>query len=128
MSKTLFIDGKDAHEDDDSCLVIHPSHLLSASTLDDNFFDNVIIKNSPAEYLKAAGLFHIFRALKSGGVLEVTVDQPIVVMQSLDASEIEANCRLAGFNDIREESYSSYEKKNGKESKIETSKLTMVKP
>ena len=128
MSKTLFIDGKDAHEDDDSCLVIHPSHLLSASTLDDNFFVNVIIKNSPAEYLKAAGLFHIFRALKSGGVLQVIVDQPIFVMQSLDASEIEANCRLAGFNDIREESYSSYEKKNGKESKIETSKLTMVKP
>ena len=113
-------------EKNDSCSVIHPAHLLSASTLDDNFFDNV--KNSPAEYLKAAGLFHIFRALKSGGVLEVTVNQPIVVMQSLDASEIEANCRLAGFNDIREESYSSYEKKNGKESKIETSKLTMVKP
>ena len=127
MSKTLFIDGKDAHEDDDSCLVIHPSHLLSASTLDDNFFDNVIIKNSPAEYLKAAGLFHIFRALKSGGVLQVIVDQPIFVMQSLDASEIEANCRLAGFM-ILEKKAILVMKKNGKESKIETSKLTMVKP
>jgi hypothetical protein len=128
MSKTLYIDGLDFHEEDKECLVLHPSHLTSLNVLDDNYFDECIIKNSPAEYLKAIGLFHIFRALKKGGVLQIIVDQPIYVMQSIDASQIESSCRLAGFNDIREESYSSYEKKNGKESKIETSKLTMVKP
>ena len=128
MSKTLYIDGKDNHSDDDTCLVIHPSHLQSASTLEDNYFDKIIIKNSKVEYLKAANLFHIFRSLKNSGLLEVIIDQPIVVMQSLDASEIEANCRLAGFTDIREESFSLFEKKNGKENKIETLKLSMVKP
>ena len=127
MSKTLYIDGKDNHSDDDTCLVIHPSHLNLASTLEDNYFDKIIIKNSKVEYLKAANLFHIFRSLKNGGLLEVIIDQPIVVMQSLDASEIEANCRLAGFTDIREESFSLFEKKNGKENKIETLKLSMVK-
>ena len=62
MSKTLYIDGLDFHEDDDECLVIHPSHLLQCNSLDDNYFDEVIIKNSPAEYLKSLGLFHIFRS------------------------------------------------------------------
>ena len=48
-------------------------------------------------------------------------------MQSIDASQIESSCRLAGFNDIREESYSAYENINGEEKKIETTKLSMVK-
>ena len=41
-------------------------------------------------------------------------------MQDIDSSQIEASCRLAGFNDIREENYSAYENINGKEKKIET--------
>ena len=127
MSKTLYIDGLDFHEDDKECLVIHPSHLLQCNSLDDNYFDEVIIKNSPAEYLKSLGLFHIFRSLKRGGELQIIIDQPIFVMQDIDSSQIEASCRLAGFNDIREESYSASERINGKEKRIETIKLTMVK-
>ena len=36
-------------------------------------------------------------------------------MQDLDVDEIEANCKLAGFNDINIESYSSNQIINGVE-------------
>ena len=48
-------------------------------------------------------------------------------MQDLDAGEIEANCKLAGFDDINTESYSFVEKHNGNEKKIQTLKLIMTK-
>ena len=60
-------------------------------------------------------------------VLEIIVDQPIYVMQELDAGEIEANCKLAGFDDISTESYSFVENYNGKEKKIQTLRLIMSK-
>ena len=90
-------------------------------------FNKIIIKNSPLKYLKAKGLFNINRALKSGGICEIIVDQPIMIMQDLDANEIEANCKLAGFNDINTENYSSIENVNGIENRIQTLKLVMVK-
>ena len=48
-------------------------------------------------------------------------------MQDLDAGEIEANCRLAGFNDINIETYSSNQNVNGVEKKIQTLRLSMEK-
>ena len=48
-------------------------------------------------------------------------------MQELDAGEIEANCKLAGFDDINIQSYSYMENVNGKEKKVQTLKMTMTK-
>ena len=48
-------------------------------------------------------------------------------MQELDAGEIEANCKLAGFDDVSIQSYSFIENVNGNEKKVQTLKLTMVK-
>jgi len=127
MSKTLYIDSQNNHSDEENCISIHPSHLNFIDAFEKNAFNKIIIKNSPSEYLKAKGLFYINRALKSGGICEIIVDQPIVVIQDLDAGEIEANCKLAGFDDINTESYSFVEKHNGNEKKIQTLKLIMTK-
>ena len=127
MSKTLYIDAIDNHADEEDCIWIHPSHLNFVVAFDKKSFNKIIIKNSPAEFLKAKGLFNVNRALKEGGICEIVVDQPIVVMQDLDAGEIEANCKLAGFEDINTESYTFSESVNGKEKKVQTLRLTMTK-
>ncbi len=127
MNKTLYVDAIDNHADEENCIWIHPSHLNFVDAFDKKAFNKIIIKNSPAEFLKAKGLFNINRALKSGGICEIIVDQPIIVMQDLDAGEIEANCKLAGFDDISTESYSFVENHNGKEKKIQTLRLIMSK-
>ena len=127
MQRTLYVDALDNHSEEDNCLSIHPAHLNCVDAFDKNEFNKIVIKNSPSEFLKAKGLFNIYRTLKDGGVLEIIVDQPIYVMQELDAGEIEANCKLAGFDDVSTQSYSYIENINGKEKKVQTLKLTMTK-
>ena len=127
MEKTLYVDAIDNHADEENCISIHPSHLNFVNAFDKGAFNKILIKNSPSEFLKAKGLFNINRALKPGGVCEIIVDQPIVVMQDLDAGEIEANCKLAGFDDVSIQSHSFIENVNGNEKKVQTLKLTMVK-
>ena len=127
MQRTLYVDAVDNHSEEDNCISIHPAHLNYVDSFDKEAFNKVIIKNSPAEFLKSKGLFNIYRTLKNGGICEIIVDQPIYVMQELDAGEIEANCKLAGFDDVSTQSYSYIENINGKEKKVQTLKLTMAK-
>ena len=127
MEKTLYVDAIDNHADEENCISIHPSHLNFVNAFDKGAFNKILIKNSPSEFLKAKGLFNINQVLKPGGVCEIIVDQPIVVMQDLDAGEIEANCRLAGFEDISTESYSSTEVVKKKKKKVQTLRLVMSK-
>jgi hypothetical protein len=127
MQKTLYIDSIDNHSNEENCISIHPSHLNFLDAFDKSSFNKIIIKNSPSEFLNAKGLFYVNRCLKKGGICEIIVDQPFVVMQDTDAEEIEANCKLAGFEDINIESYSSNEIVNGVEKKIQTLKLSMEK-
>ena len=127
MQRTLYVDAVDNHSEEDNCISIHPAHLNYVDSFDKEAFNKVIIKNSPAEFLKSKGLFNIYRTLKNGGICEIIVDQPIYVMQELDAGEIEANCKLAGFDDINIQSYSYMENVNGKEKKVQTLKMTMTK-
>ena len=127
MKRTLYVDGQDNHSEEENCISIHPAHLNCVDAFDKEAFNKVVIQNSPAEFLKAKGLFYIYRTLVDGGVCEIIVDQPIMIMQDLDANEIEANCKLAGFNDINTENYSSIENVNGIENRIQTLKLVMVK-
>ena len=127
MQRTLYVDAVDNHSEEDNCITIHPAHLNYVDSFDKEAFNKVIIKNSPAEFLKSKGLFNIYRTLKNGGICEIIVDQPIYVMQELDAGEIEANCKLAGFDDVSIQSHSYIENVNGNEKKVQTLKLTMVK-
>ena len=115
MQRTLYVDAVDNHSEEDNCISIHPAHLNYVDSFDKEAFNKVIIKNSPAEFLKSKGLFNIYRTLKNGGICEIIVDQPIYVMQELDAGEIEANCKLAGFDDVSIQSHSYIENVNGNE-------------
>jgi hypothetical protein len=124
MSKRiLYVDPKDNHEKEDDCLVIHPSHLNMASAFESNTFDKIFINNTKTELLRAKGFFNLARALKSKGTLEIIVDQPIAVMQNLDAGEIEANAKLGGFINITTENYQI----NNNGTKLSTLRLKMIK-
>ena len=124
MSKRiLYIDPKDNHDKEDNCLVIHPSHLNMADTFQANTFDKIFINNTKTELLRAKGFFNLAKSLKSKGALEIIVDQPIAVMQNLDAGEIEANAKLGGFTDITTESYEI----NNNGTKLSTLRIKMTK-
>ena len=124
MSKRiLYVDPKDNHDKEDNCLVIHPSHLNMADTFQANTFDKIFINNTKTELLRAKGFFNLAKSLKSKGALEIIVDQPIAVMQNLDAGEIEANAKLGGFTDITTESYEI----NNNGTKLSTLRIKMTK-
>ena len=124
MSKRiLYVDPKDNHDKEDNCLVIHPSHLNKADTFQSNTFDKIFINNTKTELLRAKGFFNLAKCLKSKGTLEIIIDQPIAVMQNLDAGEIEANAKLGGFIDIKTVSHDI----NNNGTKLSTLKITMTK-
>ena len=124
MSKRiLYVDPKDNHDKEDDCLVIHPSHLNKADTFQANTFDKIFINNTKTELLRAKGFFNLAKSLKSKGTLEIIVDQPIAVMQNLDAGEIEANAKLGGFINIDTEACEI----NNNGTKLSTIKIKMVK-
>ena len=124
MSKrVLYVDPKDNHNNEDNCLVIHPSHLNMADTFESNTFDKIYINNTKTELLRAKGFFNLAKCLKSKGILEIIVDQPIAVMQNLDAGEIEANAKLGGFIDINSENCTV----NNNGTKLSTIKIKMSK-
>ena len=124
MSKRiLYIDHKNPHEKEEDCLVIHPSHINKADTFESNTFDKIFINNTKTELLRAKGFFFFFKCLKPKGTLEIIVDQPIAVMQNLDAGEIEANAKLGGFVNIDTTNHEIVE--NG--TKLDTLKITMTK-
>ena len=125
MSKRiLYVDPKDNHDKEDNCLVIHPSHLNMADTFESNTFDKIFINNTKTELLRAKGFFNLAKCLKSKGSLEIIVDQPIAVMQNLDAGEIEANAKLGGFIDVTSQSCTI----NNNGTKFSTIEIKMTKP
>ena len=127
MTSILYIDGLDSHEKEKNAMVITPNHLNLADAFQKEAFDKIIIQNSKSDFLTGKGFFNLWRALKSGGVCEVIVEQPIAVMQQLDAGEIEANGKLGGFNKIETSPYDTYVSRKGQQTKFSTLKLTMYK-
>ena len=127
MSSILYVDGLDAHEKEKNAMVITPNHLNLADAFQKEVFDKVIVLNSKSDLLSGKAFFNLWRALKSGGVCEVVVDQPIAVMQQLDAGEIEANGKLGGFSIVTSSPYDTYISSKGQQTKFSTIKLTMNK-
>ena len=127
MTSILYVDSQDSHEKEKNVMVITPSHLNLADAFQKEVFDKIIIQNSKSDYLTGKGFFNLWRTLKSGGVCEVIVEQPIAVMQQLDAGEIEANGKLGGFNNIETTPYETYVNRKGQQTKFATLKLIMHK-
>lgn len=125
--KVLYIDAKYYHLEEENAIAVHPKKLSMLSLFEKDSFDKAIIMNSPTEFLKAHGFFNICRVLKLNSKCEVTIDQPIVVMQNLELSEIEAIAKLGGFSNIQKQTNETSIKQHGKDIKIQTAKLTMTK-
>ena len=127
MASILYVDGLDAHEKEKNAMVITPNHLNLADAFQKEVFDKIIVLNSKSDLLTGKAFFNLWRALKQSGVCEVIVDQPIAVMQQLDAGEIEANGKLGGFGTVTTNPYDTYVSRKGQQTKMSTLKLTMSK-
>jgi len=87
-----------------------------------------VVRNTPSANIKSLGFFYLAKALKANSLLEIYVDQPITVMQSLDASELEANAKLAGFVDIQQHEIEYFVREKDKDVKLRTIKISMIRP
>lgn len=101
----LIIDSEDVYGEDPSVFYIHPKRLFTAKYLTDKIFDEVVIKNSLVDGLTSMNFNYILRKMKVNAPITVIVSQPLSVMQSFDAKQIEANLNLAGFTNIKIEDY-----------------------
>src|SRR5690349_11633747 len=96
----LTVDSVDSYQDNDDVFYIHPARLSSLQYVKDTQFSSAIVKNSQIVNLTSMNLVYLLKTLKVGATVDVIVHQPITVMQEYDAKQIEANARLAGFDDI----------------------------
>jgi len=126
--KFLYVDPKDLRLDDEDSFSVHPSKLSWLSSFENAIFDTAIIRNVPSSSLKSLCFFYIAKVVKPNGIVDVYVDQPISVMQSLDASEIEANAKLAGFVDFQQLNYEKWVREADGDKKFSTIRITMIRP
>ncbi len=129
-SLTIYVDTKQSQSqlEDNDVFVVHPSKLNFLGHFDKETFDAGVIQNSPSADIKTLGLFFLVKILKPNAKLDVIVDQPISVMQGLDASEIEANAKLAGFVDIEQSPYDHPMQDGDNEVTVNTILLSMTRP
>jgi hypothetical protein len=126
--KVLYIDSKDLHLDEENSFSVHPFKFSWLSNIQKETFDRAVIQNTPTHLIKSLSLFFLAQTVKINGIVDIFVDQPISVMQSLDASEIEANARLAGFSDPQQFSHERWVKDGERDVKISTIKVSLIRP
>ena len=110
----------------DDIMYLLPSKLASSKYLASNTFDQAIIRNCPVEKITSGGLVGIFSSLKPQGKITIIVFQPIAVMLFYDSKQIEANLKLAGFEDIHIRDINIEDEKTKK--KIQTQSIEATKP
>ena len=120
----LIVDTVEPKEED--IMYIFPSKLNTSKYLSPNIFDQATIRNCPVEKITTTGLVGIFTSLKPLAKLNVIVFQPIAVMISYDAKQIEANLKLAGFENIKINDVTITNEKTGQ--KIQTQEIEAQKP
>ena len=99
-SNELIIDSIEPEGKEDA-MYIKPSRLNTTKYLSQNIFDQATIRHSTVEQITSNGLSGIFSCLKPLGKLNIIVHQPIGVMIFYDSKQIEANLKLAGFENIK---------------------------
>ena len=110
----------------DDIMYINPSKLSTSKYLTPNIFDQATIRNCPVEKVTTTGLIGIFTSLKPLAKINIVVCQPIAVMVTYDAKQIEANLKLAGFENITISDVTITNAKTGQ--KIQTQELEAQKP
>ena len=88
-------------EDNQEAMYIKPSRINTTKYLSQNIFDQATIRHSSVEQITSNGLSGIFSSLKPLGKINIIVHQPIGVMIFYDSKQIEANLKLAGFENIK---------------------------
>ena len=88
-------------EDKQEAMHIKPSRINTTKYLSQNIFDQATIRHSSVEQITSNGLSGIFSSLKPLGKINIIVHQPIGVMIFYDSKQIEANLKLAGFENIK---------------------------
>ena len=126
--KVLYIDIKNQHLEDEHTFAIHPAKFSWLSYFQKETFDRAVIQNVPNSYIKSLSLFYVAQCVKINGIVDIYVDQPISVMQDLDASEVEANAKLAGFSDIQQAIFEKWIKQGDQDIKFSTIKISMLRP
>ena len=110
----------------DDIMYLLPSKLASSKYLASNTFDQATIRNCPVEKITSGGLVGIFSSLKPQGKITIIVFQPIAVMLFYDSKQIEANLKLAGFEDIHIKDINIEDEKTKK--RIQTQSIEATKP
>lgn len=82
-------------------MYIKPSRFNTTKYLSPNTFDQATIKHSSVEQITSNGLSGVYSSLKPLGKINIIVHQPISVMVFYDSKQIEANLKLAGFENIK---------------------------
>ena len=88
-------------EDKQEAMYIKPSRINTTKYLSQNIFDQATIRHSSVEQITSNGLSGIFSSLKPLGKINIIIHQPIGVMIFYDSKQIEANLKLAGFENIK---------------------------
>ena len=121
---SLVVDSNDSYKEDLGIYYLNPARLIQAQHLKDKIFDSVTIKNSSFESLTSMNLNYILKKMKVDAPLEITIYQPLSVMQPFDAKQIEANAKLAGYDKIETKEVEIVENNL----KVKTIKVTAVRP
>ena len=88
-------------ESNPDAMYIKPTRFNTTKYLCPNIFDQATIKHCTVDQITSNGLSGIFSSLKPLGKLNIIVHQPISVMIFYDSKQIEANLKLAGFENIK---------------------------
>ena len=120
----LVVDNVEPEEED--VMYLRPSKLGTSVFLASNIFDQATIRNCPVEKITSGGLGGIFSSLKPLAKINITVFQPIAVMVFYDSKQIEANLKLAGFENIEISDVNIKDQKTGQI--IQTQSIEAQKP
>ena len=120
----LVVDNIEPEEDD--AMYLRPSKLNTSVYLASNIFDQATIRNCPVEKITSSGLAGIFSSFKPLAKINITVFQPIAVMVFYDSKQIEANLKLAGFENIEISDVNIKDQKTGQI--IQTQSIEAQKP
>ena len=124
---TLIIDNEDKYlEENKTVVYFNFKRIIQTNNLKDKIFDNALIVNTPTEDVSSLALTYILRKLKINSKITIVVDSPLTVMQGFYALQIEANAKLAGFDNLEIIDY-EVEDKNSK-SIFKTKAVIGVRP
>ena len=125
MSIKLIVDSEDNYIDEPDIFYLPGPHISGLKCVRPNQFSEATIINTDVDYLTSYALSNLYTSLQPGARVSIIISQPVRVMQEYDAKQVEANARLAGFNDIEMNS-TSYTDPNTKKD-ISTTEVLLTK-